>query len=104
MKIKLNQLYPGHSIIVEKLTLEFPEINVKVKERKWGCEKPSFKFKKNLYEFDHIDDLFDQVKKIVRLKEDHYGKKLKNKVRDIEPEEETYSEGSKKVLEEQFSK
>ena len=57
-----------------------------------------------MYEFDHIDDLFDQVKKIVRLKEDDYGKKLKNKVRDIEPEEETYSEGSKKVLEEQFSK
>lgn len=103
MKIKLNQMYPGHSIIVEKLTLEFPEINVKVKERKWGCEKPSFKYKKNLYEFDHIEDLMEQVKKIVRLKEDHYGKKLKNKVRDVEPEEETHVQDKKKVLEDQFN-
>lgn len=45
----------------------------------------------------------DQVKKIVRLKEDHYGKKLKNKVRDVEPEEETYVQDKKKVLEDQFN-
>lgn len=103
MKIKLNQLYSDHSIILERLTLEFPELNVKVKERKWGGDKPSFKYKKKLYEFDHIDDLMNQVKKIVRLKDDYYGKKLKNQVKDVEPLEDTRVNEKIKVLEDQFN-
>ncbi len=92
MKIKVNQKYAKHGDMMKSLALEFPELEVKVKDRKWGLEKPSFKYKKNLYEFDHEDELIDQVRKIMRLKNGEYGKKSKNHVKDIEPAEQDFEE------------
>ncbi len=92
MKIKLNQSYAYHNDIMKKLTMEFPELEIKVKERKWGLQKPSFKYKKNLYEFNHVDELMEQVRKIVRLKYGTYSKKVKNHGGDMDPEEEPYGD------------
>ncbi len=92
MKIKLNQNYTDHNGIMKRLAMEFPELEVKVKERKWGMEKPSFKYKKHLYEFDHVEELLDQVRKIIRLKNGEYGKKVKNHVKDVDPSEEKFVE------------
>lgn len=92
MKIKLNQRYVDHEEIMKRLAVECPELEVKSKERKWGLKNPSFKYKKNLYEFDHVDELMDQVRKIIRLKKGDYNKKLKNHVKDIDPLEEGFGE------------
>lgn len=98
MKIKLNQLYTNHRCLLEMITQEFPEITVKVKERKWGMVKPSFKYKKIGYEFDDIEELMAQIRKIIRLKDDENLKKSKKKIRIVEPEEDTFLENKVPVM------
>lgn len=87
MKIKLNSSNPRHVDIVKALVEEFPEISLLSKDRKWGSEQPSFKYKDQLYEFKTIDELIHQVNKIMGLKNKDYHKKGK-KVTEVVPVEE----------------
>lgn len=87
MKIKLNSSNPRHVDIVKALVEEFPEISLLSKDRKWGSEQPSFKFKDQLYEFKTIDELIHQVNKIMGLKDKDYQKKGK-KIAETQPVEE----------------
>lgn len=87
MKIKLNSSNPKHVDIVKALVEEFPEISLLSKDRKWGSEQPSFKYKDQLYEFKTIDELIHQVNKILGLKNKDYHKKGK-KVTEVVPVEE----------------
>ena len=87
MKIKLNSSNPRHVDIVKALVEEFPEISLLSKNRKWGSEQPSFKFKDQLYEFKTIDELIHQVNKIMGLKDKDYHKKGK-KIAETQPVEE----------------
>ncbi|SDI79986.1 hypothetical protein [Proteiniclasticum ruminis] len=87
MKIKLNSSNPRHVDIVKALVEEFPEISLLSKDRKWGSEQPSFKYKDQLYEFKTIDELIHQVNKILGLKNKDYHKKGK-KVTEVVPVEE----------------
>ncbi len=87
MKIKLNSSNPRHVDIVKALVEEFPEISLLSKDRKWGSEQPSFKYKDQLYEFKTIDELIHQVNKILGLKNKDYHKKGK-KVTEVLPVEE----------------
>lgn len=87
MKIKLNSSNPRHVDIVKALVEEFPEISLLSKDRKWGSEQPSFKFKDQLYEFKTIDELIHQVNKIMGLKDKDYQKKGK-KIAETQPMEE----------------
>lgn len=87
MKIKLNSSNPKHVDIVKALVEEFPEISLLSKDRKWGSEQPSFKYKDQLYEFKTIDELIHQVNKIMGLKNKDYHKKGK-KVTEVVPVEE----------------
>ena len=87
MKIKLNSSNPKHVDIVKALVEEFPEISLLSKDRKWGSEQPSFKYKDQLYEFKTIDELIHQVNKILGLKNKDYHKKGK-KVTEVLPVEE----------------
>lgn len=73
--------------IVKALVEEFPEISLLSKDRKWGSEQPSFKFKDQLYEFKTIDELIHQVNKIMGLKDKDYQKKGK-KIAETQPVEE----------------
>lgn len=87
MKIKLNSSNPKHVDIVKALVEEFPEISLLSKDRKWGSDQPSFKYKDQLYEFKTIDELIHQVNKILGLKNKDYHKKGK-KVTEVVPVEE----------------
>jgi hypothetical protein len=87
MRIKLNSSNPKHVDIVKALVEEFPEISLLSKDRKWGSEQPSFKYKDQLYEFKTIDELIHQVNKILGLKNKDYHKKGK-KVTEVVPVEE----------------
>ena len=87
MKIKLNSSNPRHVDIVKALVEEFPEISLLSKDRKWGSEQPSFKYKDQLYEFKTIDEPIHQVNKILGLKNKDYHKKGK-KVTEVVPVEE----------------
>ncbi len=87
MKIKLNSSNPRHVDIVKALVEEFPEISLLSKDRKWGSEQPSFKYKDQLYEFKTIDELIHQVNKILGLKNKDYHKKGK-KLTEVVPVEE----------------
>lgn len=87
MKIKLNSSNPRHVDIVKALVEEFPEISLLSKDRKWGSDQPSFKYKDQLYEFKTIDELIHQVNKILGLKNKDYHKKGK-KVTEVVPVEE----------------
>lgn len=87
MKIKLNSSNPKHVDIIKALVEEFPEISLLSKDRKWGSEQPSFKYKDQLYEFKTIDELIHQVNKILGLKNKDYHKKGK-KVTEVVPVEE----------------
>lgn len=88
MKIKLNSSNPRHVDIVKALVEEFPEISLTSKDRKWGSEQPSFKYKDQLYEFKTIDELIHQVNKIMGLKNKTYRKKAKIATDAIPMEEE----------------
>ena len=88
MKIKLNSSNPRHVDIVKALVEEFPEISLLSKDRKWGSEQPSFKYKDQLYEFKTIDELIYQVNKIMGLKNKEYRKKAKIATDAIPMEEE----------------
>lgn len=77
MKIKLNSSNPNHLEVMQSLIEELPEISVTSKERKWGTERPSFKYKKQLYEFQTIEELVAQVKKIMGLTDKDYHKRNK---------------------------
>lgn len=62
MKIKLNENYPGIHRLQNALVMEFPELTLRVKPRtKWGLEKPSFKHRKKLYEFDTEEALLSKL-------------------------------------------
>lgn len=87
MKIKLNSSNPKHVDIVTALVEEFPEISLISKERKWGKELPSFKYKDQLYEFQTIEELVHQVNKIIGLKDKDYQKRSK-KVIEVQPMDE----------------
>lgn len=89
MKLKLNSKFKDHDKLVERISEELPELILRSKERKWGEGKPSFKYKKTLYEFDDLDELLSQAKKILHLSEKDLGKKNKEKVVEIEPDEAT---------------
>lgn len=68
MKIKMNSKYKDFEKLQRLLVEDFPEITIKAKEReKWGVEKPSFKYKKTLYEFETIEQLLNQAHKILKL-------------------------------------
>jgi len=88
MKIKLNSSNPKHVDIVKALVEEFPEISLLSKDRKWGKEQPSFKYKDQLYEFQSVDELIHQVNKIMGLKDKDYQKKAKKIAEALPVEEE----------------
>lgn len=68
MKIKMNSKYKDFEKLQQLLVEDFPEITIKAKEReKWGLDKPSFKYKKILYEFETTEQLLNQAKKILKL-------------------------------------
>lgn len=87
MKIKLNSNHKEHDKIVKRLSEELPELTIRSKERTWGEDKPSFKYRKKLYEFDTLEEFINQAKKILKLTDKDYNKKTKAKVRDIDPKE-----------------
>ncbi|HSR03682.1 MAG TPA: hypothetical protein VLM88_03760, partial [Proteiniclasticum sp.] len=87
MKIKLNTKYPEHDELVERLSQELPELIILSKEREWGEQKPAFKFKKTLYEFDTIEEFMKQAKKILKMTDKDFTKKTKLHVDDVEPNE-----------------
>ena len=87
MKIKLNTMYPDHDKLVERLSQELPELIIRSKEREWGVEKPSFKFKKTLYEFDTIEEFMKQAKKILKMTDEDFTKKTKRHVDEVDPSE-----------------
>lgn len=68
MKIKMNSKYKEFEKLQQLLVEDFPEITIKAKEReKWGQEKPSFKYKGRLYEFETSEQLLNEAKKILKL-------------------------------------
>ncbi|MGB4588714.1 MAG: hypothetical protein WBI17_05690 [Clostridiaceae bacterium] len=68
MKIKMNSKYRGFEELQNLLVEDFPEITIKAKEReKWGLDKPSFKYKGQLYEFETSEQLMNEAKKILKL-------------------------------------
>ena len=87
MKIKLNSNYKDHDKLVKRLAEELPELTIRSKERTWGGDKPSFKYRKKLYEFDSTEEFVNQAKKILKLTDKDYSKKTKIKVKDINPKE-----------------
>ncbi|WP_312654073.1 hypothetical protein [Proteiniclasticum sp.] len=87
MKIKLNSSYREHDKIVKRLSEELPELTIRSKERSWGEDKPSFKYRKKLYEFDTVEEFVNQAKKILSLTDKDYSKKTKAKMQDIDPKE-----------------
>jgi len=87
MKIKLNTKYPDHDKLIERLSQELPELIIRSKEREWGEQKPSFKFKKTLYEFDTIEEFMKQAKKILKMTDEDFMKKTKRHVNDVDPSE-----------------
>ncbi|NCC79529.1 MAG: hypothetical protein EOM07_08010 [Clostridia bacterium] len=87
MKIKLNTKHPKHDELVERLSQELPELIIRSKEREWGDVKPSFKFKKKLYEFDSIEEFMKQAKKILKMTDEDFAKKTKRTVQDTDPNE-----------------
>ncbi|MFH5836018.1 hypothetical protein ACHAL6_08060 [Proteiniclasticum sp. C24MP] len=87
MKIKLNTRYPEHDVLVERLSQELPELIIRSKEREWGADKPSFKHKKKLYEFDNIEEFMKQAKKILKMTDSDFSKKTIPLVDDIDPNE-----------------
>lgn len=92
MKIKVNQQYPDHRTLMKMIAMECPELEVRVKERKWGPTKPSFKYKKRLYEFNQIHDLIEEIRKLKRKKELKAIKKRRNLGKDNDPLEEAIVE------------
>lgn len=98
MKLKLNSKFKDHEKLVERISEELPELILRSKERKWGENKPSFKFKKTLYEFDDLDELMSQAKKILHLSEKDLGKKAKAKVREVEPDELTQTRQAEELV------
>jgi len=67
MKIKMNSKYKDFEKLQQLFVEDFPEITIKAKEReKWGMEKPSFKYKGRLYEFETAEELLIQANKILR--------------------------------------
>ncbi len=91
MKIKLNANYKDHDKLVKRLAEELPELTIRSKERTWGEDKPSFKYRKKLYEFNNIEEFINQAKKILKLTDKDYGKKTRLKVKDIDPRESAES-------------
>jgi len=68
MKIKMNSKYSEFEKLQQLLVEDFPEITIKAKEReKWGKEKPAFKYKGRIYEFETADQLLNEAKKILKL-------------------------------------
>ena len=68
MKIKMNSKYKDFEKLQQLLVEDFPEITIKSKEReKWGQDKPSFKYKGRLYEFETAEQLLNEAKKILKL-------------------------------------
>jgi hypothetical protein len=68
MKIKMNSKYKDFEKLQQLLVEDFPEITIKAKEReKWGLDKPSFKYKGRLYEFETAEELLNEAKKILKL-------------------------------------
>lgn len=68
MKIKMNSKYKDFEKLQQLLVEDFPEITIKAKEReKWGQDKPSFKYKGRLYEFETAEQLLNEAKKILKL-------------------------------------
>lgn len=67
MKIKMNSKYKDFEKLQQLFVEDFPEITIKAKEReKWGLEKPSFKYKGRLYEFETAEELLNEANKILR--------------------------------------
>lgn len=68
MKIKMNSKYKEFEKLQQLFVEDFPEITIKAKEReKWGLEKPSFKYKGRLYEFETSEQLLNEAKKILKM-------------------------------------
>lgn len=87
MKIRLNTKYPAHDELVERLSQELPELIIRSKEREWGEQKPAFKFKKTLYEFDTIEEFMKQAKKILKMTDEDFTNKTMLHVDDVDPSE-----------------
>lgn len=87
MKIKLNTKYPEYNELVERLSQELPELIIRSNEREWGIQKPAFKFKKTLYEFDTIEELMKQAKKILKMTDEDFTNKTVLHVDDVDPNE-----------------
>ncbi|MBR0574760.1 hypothetical protein KCG48_00255 [Proteiniclasticum sp. BAD-10] len=64
MKIKVNSEYPEFERLKQQLEGAHPDLVLKAKERKWGLERPSFKWKKTLYEFETLEELLAEVAKL----------------------------------------
>lgn len=65
MKIKLNSEYPEFENLRQQLEAAHPDLVLKAKERKWGLERPSFKLKKTLYEFETLEELLTEIEKLL---------------------------------------
>lgn len=89
MKIKLNAENKYHLEILTSLTQELPEIAISTKKRKWGKERPSFKYKNQLYEFQTVRELMEQARKILSLTDKDYEKNVaKRKTQEPKESEE----------------
>ena len=86
MKIRLNTKFKDYEELVALLSEELPEVSIKAKERqKWGLNKPCFKYKGKLYEFENIKNLMEQMKKILKMTDT--GNKVSEKSMESQPVE-----------------
>ena len=86
MKIRLNTKFKDYEELVALLSEELPEVSIKAKERqKWGLDKPCFKYKGKLYEFENIKNLMEQMKKILKMTDT--GNKVSEKSMESQPVE-----------------
>ena len=83
----MNSKYEKHDRLVKRLSEELPELIISSDERSWGMDKPSFKHKKKLYEFDTIDEFMSPAKKVLKLTDKDFIKKTKVKIKEVEPSE-----------------
>jgi len=98
MKIKMNSKYREFEKLQQLLVEDFPEITIKAKEReKWGKEKPAFKYKGKIYEFETSEQLLNEAKKILKLTDTD--NKNKKNLKEVNPGESTVAiKGEEELL------